>query len=88
MPYSLKLRTHVDKLFNKMGRKDRHNLEIIYKKLEEVCEDPNKFKPLGTPMQGMRRIHVLKSFVIIYSINESTHSVWIEDFAHHDEVYA
>ncbi len=87
VPYGLKVRAHVDKIFDKMGKREKHSLEIIYKKLEEVCENPLKFKPLGAPMQGLRRIHVLKSFVITYSIDESTHTVWIEDFAHHDEVY-
>ena len=86
-PYNLRIRDHVDRLFAKMARKDRPNLAIIYKKLEEVCANPDKFKPLSAPMQHLRRVHVLKSFVIIYSIDESTHSVWIEDFAHHDEVY-
>ena len=86
-PYNLKVREHVDNLFMKMGKRERHSLEIIYKKLREVCENPTKFKPLGAPMQGLRRVHVLKSFVIAYSIDESTHTIWIEDFDHHDNVY-
>lgn len=86
-PYNLQVRKHVDRLFVKMAKRDRHNLEIIYKKLYEVCDNPKKFKPLSAPMKHLRRVHVLKSFVITYSIDESTHSVWIEDFAHHDEVY-
>lgn len=85
--YDLNTRRHVDKIFKKMQRSDRYNLEIIYKKLEEVCDNPEKFKPLNAPMQNLRRVHILKSFVIIYSIDETTHSVWIEYFAHHDEVY-
>ena len=86
-PYDLKARKHVDKIFAKMGKKEKHNLEIIYRKLEEVCEKPEKFKPLNAPMQNLRRVHVLKSFVITYSIDESERTVWIEDYAHHDEVY-
>lgn len=86
-PYGLRARKHVEKIFAKMSKRDRHSLIVIYKKLEEVCQDPQRFKPLNAPMQNLRRVHVLKSFVIIYSIDESTHSIWIEDFAHHDEVY-
>ena len=87
MPYNLAAREHVDKLFAKMAKREKHSPEIIYKKLEEICENPQKFKPLGSPMQNLRRVHVLKSFVITYSIDEATHTVWIEDYAHHDEVY-
>jgi YafQ family addiction module toxin component len=87
VPYNLKARKHVDKIFPKMGKRDKHSLEIIYKKLEEVCESPEKFKPLNAPLQHLRRVHILKSFVIIYSIDEATHSIWIEDFTHHDDAY-
>ena len=87
VPYELRARDHVDRIFAKMRKKDRHGLEMVYKKLEEVSRDPKKFKPLNAPMQNLRRVHVLGSFVITYSIDKSTHSVWIEDFAHHDEIY-
>ena len=86
-PYNLKARKHVDRLFAKMARREKHNLEIIYKKLEEVCENPEQFKPLNAPMQNLRRVHILKSFVITYSIDEGTHTVWIEDYDHHDKIY-
>jgi YafQ family addiction module toxin component len=86
-PYNLAVRKHVDKIFAKMAKREKYNLEIIYKKLEEVCENPQKFKPLGAPIQNLRRVHVLKSFVLTYSIDENTHTVWIEDYDHHDNIY-
>ncbi|MDE1857078.1 MAG: type II toxin-antitoxin system RelE/ParE family toxin [Candidatus Micrarchaeota archaeon] len=86
-PYNIKLRDHVDKLFAKMAKRETRNLERIYSKLEEICIDPKRFKPLVAPMQGLRRVHVLGSFVLTYSIDEPSHTVWIEDFAHHDEIY-
>ncbi len=86
-PYELKVRKHLDKIFAKMAKRERYNLEIIYKKLAEVCENPEKFKPLSSPMQNLRRVHVLKSFVLVFSIDESTHTVWVEDYDHHDNIY-
>ncbi|HUY70296.1 MAG TPA: hypothetical protein VMV00_01870 [Candidatus Baltobacteraceae bacterium] len=86
-PYGLKVRAHVDKIFAKMAKRERHNLETVYKKLEDICEDPLKFKPLKVPMEGLRRVHVLKSFVITYSIDASTRTVWIEDYDHHDDIF-
>jgi mRNA-degrading endonuclease RelE of RelBE toxin-antitoxin system len=38
-------------------------------------------------MQNLRRVHVGKSFVLVYSIDEERKLVTIEDYAHHDEVY-
>ncbi len=86
-PYNLQVKKHVDKIFAKMGRKDQYNLEKIYQKLEEVCANPEQFKPLRAPMQNLRRVHVSGSFVIIYSVDREAHAVWVEDFEHHDKIY-
>ncbi len=47
----------------------------VRKKLGEILEDPERFKPLHPPMQGLRRVHIMKSFVLTYSIDRGTHTV-------------
>ena len=69
-----------------MEKKDKKQLEAIRNKLLEIIAEPYKFKPLGAPMQGLRRVHI-GSFVLTYSINEAAHKITIEDYAHHDEIY-
>jgi YafQ family addiction module toxin component len=86
-PYKLELREHIAKTFKKLEKKDRRQLMAVRKKLEEILEDPERFKPLHPPMQGLRRVHIMKSFVLTYSIDRGTHTVIVEDYAHHDEVY-
>ena len=87
MTYNLEMRNHLYKLFKKMEKKDRQKLEIINKKVREILEDPHRYKPLKVPMQHMYRVHIGSSFILIFSINEKTNSVILEDFAHHDEAY-
>ncbi len=87
MTYNLEIRDHLNKLFKKMEKKDRFKLMIINKKIKDILEDPNRYKPLKSPMQHMRRVHISGSFVMIFSINEKTNTVILEDFAHHDEAY-
>ena len=60
---------------------------IVAKKLEEILENPYRFKPLRAPKQGLRRVHIDRSFVMVYSIDDSRKVVVIEDYAHHDEIY-
>jgi len=86
-PYLLRYRGHLDKIFRKLEKKDKQQLLALRNKIAEILVDPHRFKPLHVPMQGLRRIHVLKSFVLTYSIDENTHTVWIEDYDHHDNVY-
>ncbi len=85
--YSYAEREHISKLFGKMAKKDQRQLLIIRKKLIQILEDPYRFKPLGVPMQGIRAVHIDKSFVLTYSIDEPTKTVIIEDYDHHDNIY-
>ncbi|VVB76775.1 ParE toxin of type II toxin-antitoxin system, parDE [uncultured archaeon] len=85
--YALELRESVTNIFEKLEKKDKRQLIEIRKKIASILENPNKFKPLRAPLQGVRRVHVMGSFVLIYSVVEEKHTVIIEDYAHHDEIY-
>jgi YafQ family addiction module toxin component len=76
----------VDKIFEKLGKKNPEQLEEINKKIQQMLENPHQFKPLRFPMQHMRRIHI-GSFVLIYDIDENRKIVTIRRYEHHDEVY-
>lgn len=84
--YNLEIRESVDKVFLKLAKKDRVSFEYINKKIIEIRENPHHFKPLRSPMQNYRRVHI-GNFVLIYSINEMTKTVIIERYKHHDEAY-
>lgn len=85
--YNLEVRKSVEENFSKLAKKGPKQLEIINKKIEQILENPHRFKPLHFPLAGMRRVHVDKSFVLIYSINEQTNTVVLEEYDHHDKIY-
>ena len=85
--YTYEAKEHVQKLFKKMDKKSHMQLLIIRKKLAQILDDPYRFKPLNKPMQGIRAVHVDKSFVLTYSIDEARKVVIIEDYDHHDNIY-
>jgi len=76
----------IDKLFEKLGKKDPEQLEEIKNKVQQILENPHQFKSLRFPMQHMRRIHI-GSFVLIYDIDENRKIVTIRRYKHHDESY-
>lgn len=84
--YNLEVRENVDKIFKKLFGRDRVSFEYINKKISEIRENPYHFKPLKVPMQNYRRVHI-GNYVLVYSINESTKTVIIEKYEHHDKVY-
>ncbi len=84
--YNFEIRESVDIIFRKLSKKDKVSFEYIKKKIHEIRENPYHFKPLRNPLQNFRRVHI-GNFVLVYSINESTKTIIIERYKHHDEVY-
>ena len=66
--YSLDIKPDVDKIFSKLSKKNPKQLEIIFKKIKQIVENPQHFKPLRGDMHGARRAHIDKSFVLIYEL--------------------
>jgi len=86
MTYFIVNSPKTDLIFKKLARKDPGRLEAITKKLEEIVDNPHRFKPLSNAMKGLRRIH-FGNFVLVYSIDEENKAVVLEDFDHHDRIY-
>lgn len=84
--YAIKNKPKIDSIFEKLSKKDPKRLEAIAKKLNEITEDPQRFKPLSNIMKGLRRVH-FGSFVLVYSIDEENKVVTLEDYDHHDKIY-
>jgi YafQ family addiction module toxin component len=84
--YSLEVVEKVDRIFKKLRKKDLTQFEALSMKVNEVLENPQRFKPLRSPMQHMRRVHV-GSFVLIYDIDETRKVVTIRRYEHHNSVY-
>lgn len=68
----------------KLAKKDPVQSKAMDKKIQEILENPLKFKPLRRPLEGTRRVHV-GSFVLIYEVVNSM--VRILKYRHHDDAY-
>ena len=77
----------VDRIFKKLAKKDKNQLFAIDKKIKQLQENPFIGKPLHFPLQNMRRVHILKSFVLVYDIQNKEKTITIRDYDHHDNIY-
>ncbi len=84
--YVLEVRGHVDKIFNKLAKRNPDQIKAITEKINAILEGPHRFKPLHYPLVGMRRVH-FGNYVLTYSIDEPRKSVVLEDYEHHHKVY-
>jgi len=62
--YKLAVKESLDKKFKRLQKKDKVMLRLINRKVQDILEDPYRFKPLRKPLQNKRRIHVGGSFVL------------------------
>ena len=86
--YDLEIKEEVDKLFSKLAKKDKKQLFIIHKKIEEIRANPtHSYKFLKEPLQGFNRTHIEGSFVLIFKIIHEERKIIIYHYDHHDNVY-
>ena len=87
MRYSLEISEKMHKTFLKMKKRNKKHLEIIGKKIKAILDNPHQFKPLKGDMHGARRVHINRSFVLVYEVDEKSKMVRILDYDHHDKIY-
>ena len=85
--YSLEIKPELDSKFEKLAKKNKKQFEIIINKINEILVNPHRYKNLRAPMNHLKRVHVDKHFVLIFSINEEQESVTLVDYDHHDKIY-
>ena len=76
-----------EEAMRKKCRKNKPMQGALDKKIAQILENPKMFKPLGAPLEGCRRVHIMGSFVLMYDIDDKRNIVTLLKFGHHDEIY-
>ncbi len=84
MVYQIEFSVQFEKSMKKLKKKDKVLFEQIQKKLIDLVQNPDHYKPLKNILAGYRRIH-FGSFVLIYKIEADL--VRIISLDHHDQSY-
>jgi len=85
--YNYEIKPELQKILNKLFKKDKKTYEIVMKKIEEIIQNPQHYKPLKYDLAGERRVHIMKSFVLKYEIDKARKTIVFLFFGHHDEAY-
>ena len=86
MTYKIIVHPRVKKELQKLFKKDNVRYSHVKKRLEILSNNPEIGKPLRNILKGKWRIHI-RSFVIIYEIDNENSSIILMDFEHHDQAY-
>jgi len=73
--------------YRKLCAKNAGLRRSVDRKVAQVIQNPLHYKPLKAPLQGVRRVHVEGSFVLLFEPDGSREVVRFIRLAHHDEAY-
>ena len=85
--YNYEIKPELQRILNKLFKKDRKMYGVVMKKIEEIIQNPYHYKPLKYDLAGERRVHIMKSFILKFEIDEQNKIVTFFFFWHHDEAY-
>jgi len=80
---------HLLEVMRKLSKRDVDTLRAIKNKIEEIVNSDNveHYKPLRYDLKNLKRVHIKKSFVLVFEYNKTTNTIWFLDFDHHDKIY-
>ena len=86
-PY--KLSKKLERVIEKLPKKDKVAYEQILNKIKEIidCQDPEHYKNLRNPLQLFKSVHIKKSFVLVFSYDKQKDFLYFTDYDHHDNIY-
>jgi mRNA interferase RelE/StbE len=86
--YDFDVSEHLEKILNKLSKKDKDLYNQILKKIDEVIysEDVEHYKNLRYKMQDSKRVHI-GHFVLIFQYEKEADIILFDDFDHHDNIY-
>ena len=85
--YSYSIEKKLKATLKKTYKKNRILYDAVMKKIEEIIKNPHHYKPLRYDLRGLRRVHLEKSFVLVFEIDEEEKMVRFLNLDHHNEIY-
>ena len=87
MGYILEIKPSCQQQIDKSCKRNLLLRKVLERKIAEILVNPEHYKPLRYNLAGERRVHILKSFVLVFEIDHNKRIVALLRFRHHDEAY-
>jgi YafQ family addiction module toxin component len=91
MTFTFDLSDELRQVLKKLKKKDPERSKIIYKKIKQIIEsDENSvehYKNLRYDLSEYKRVHICKSFVLIFKVFKKEKHILFDRFDHHDRIY-
>ena len=86
--YSYEILPSLQKILNKLAKRDKILYEEVLKKIQEVLnsESIEHYKNLRYDMKDKKRVHI-GHFVLVFKFIQLENKIVFVDFDHHDNIY-
>jgi len=78
-------------VIKKLNRKDRERSLILAKKIKEIInndiETISRYKNLRYDLKDYKRVHIDKSFVLLFRVFKDRNFILFDRLKHHDDIY-
>ncbi|PIN76125.1 addiction module toxin RelE [Candidatus Woesearchaeota archaeon CG10_big_fil_rev_8_21_14_0_10_37_12] len=78
-------------LIRKLAKKDKLRILILNKKIKEIINkthiEIDTYKNLRHDLKEYKRVHIDKSFVLLFKVNKEKNMIYFWKLEHHDNVY-
>jgi len=91
VPFSFDLSDELKETLRAIAKKDKKTAEIISKKIRQITNSDQStidhYKNLRYELKDYKRVHVAKSFVLLFKVFKKEKHILFDKFGHHDEIY-
>jgi len=88
MSYNYRTSKNLDRVLEKLLKKDKATYEQIISKIREIINssDVEHYKNLRYDLKDKKRVHI-GHFVLVFKFNKTENLIEFDDFEHHDIIY-
>lgn len=87
MTWELEVSSEFERDYRKLCSRNAAFKRAVDAKVNQLRDNPLHYKPLHAPLQGVRRVHVGGSFVLLFEPFIAHNTIRLLRLAHHDEAY-
>ena len=86
--YNHEIKPSLQKILNKLSKKNKELYEQVLKKIQEIVNSENveHYKNLRHDLKEFKRVQI-GHFVLVFKYDKNKNLISFEDFDHHDNIY-
>jgi len=91
MPFLFQLSDELKAKVRVLAKKDKKTVAILNKKIKQIVNSDkitiDHYKNLRYDLKEYKRVHIAKSFVLMFKVSKERKFILFDKFRHHDDVY-